>query len=231
VTFWQVAILVFEPPAFLIPAPASVGRALIEHRAQIFRHAAVTLSAAGLGLACSLTLAAFLSGVFVANRLAMKAAMPLVIAFRSAPVVAIAPIVMLLVGRGIGTSIVVVVIISFFPLLVNLMRGLATIETNAVELLRVYGASRSQQLWLLRVPFALPYLFTGLRIAGANALLGAMLSEWITGSQGLGYQILQSGELRELELLWAAVLVAVLIALAVFRATAAAERALVYWRA
>jgi ABC-type nitrate/sulfonate/bicarbonate transport system permease component len=144
--------------------------------------------------------------------------------------VAIAPIVMLLVGRGIGTSVVVVVIISFFPMLVNLLRGLFAIDRNTIELLRVYGASRTQQLRLLRIPFALPFLFTGLRIAAANALLGAMLSEWITGSKGLGYLILRAGELREIEQLWAAVLTIVAIALVIFRATSAGERALLYWK-
>ena len=118
---------------------------------------------------------------------------------------------MLFLGRGINTSMVVVTIVSFFPLLVNLMRGLANADRNAAELLHVYGASRWQQLRYVRVPFALPFLFTGLRIAGANAILGAMLSEWITGSRGLGNLILEASELRETELLWAAVLTSVII--------------------
>ena len=101
---------------------------------------------------------------------------------------------MLFLGRGINTSMVVVTIVSFFPLLVNLMRGLANADRNAAELLHVYGASRWQQLRYVRVPFALPFLFTGLRIAGANAILGAMLSEWITGSRGLGNLILEASE-------------------------------------
>lgn len=227
---WQAAIVAFALPPFIVPSPWSVVLAFGEHYPTLLRQGGVTLGAAALGLSVSLILAALLSMAFVANRLAMQATMPLVIAFRSAPVVAIAPIVMLLVGRGIGTSVVVVVIISFFPLLVNLMRGLAAIDRNTVELLRVYGATRTQQLRLLRIPFALPFLFTGLRVAAANALLGAMLSEWITGSKGLGYLILHAAEMREVELLWAAVLTAVAIALAVFRATSAGERGLVYWR-
>ena len=137
---------------------------------------------------------------------------------------------MLFLGRGINTSMVVVTIVSFFPLLVNLMRGLANADRNAAELLHVYSASRWQQLRYVRVPFALPFLFTGLRIAGANAILGAMLSEWITGSRGLGNLILEAGELRETELLWAAVLTSVIIALGVFWVTSAGERRMLRWR-
>jgi NitT/TauT family transport system permease protein len=159
-----------------------------------------------------------------------QASLPVVIAFRSAPVAAVAPIIMLFLGRGINTSMVVVTIVSFFPLLVNLMRGLANADRNAAELLHVYGASRWQQLRYVRVPFALPFLFTGLRIAGANAILGAMLSEWITGSRGLGNLILEAGELRETELLWAAVLTSVIIALGVFWVTSAGERRMLRWR-
>ena len=83
---------------------------------------------------------------------------------------------------------------------------------------------------LVRIPYALPYLFTGLRIAGSNAILGAMLSEWITGSKGLGNLILESGEMRETELLWAAVLTSVTIALGVFWVTSAGEQKVLHWR-
>jgi ABC-type nitrate/sulfonate/bicarbonate transport system permease component len=132
---------------------------------------------------------------------------------------------MLFVGRDMGTSVVVVVIVSFFPVMVNLMRGLRDADVLALELMHVYGATRWQQIWMVRAPSSLPFLFTGLRVAGANAILGALLAEWITGSPGLGLLILESGDLREVELLWAAVLVTVAIALAVFAVTSAAEKA------
>ena len=124
-----------------------------------------------------------------------------------------------------------VTIVSFFPLLVNLSRGLTSTDRNTLELMHVCGASRWQQLRLVRIPFALPFLFSGLRVAGASSILGAMLSEWITGSPGLGNLILESGEMRETELLWAAVLVSVMIALAVFWLTSAGERRVLRWKA
>lgn len=94
----------------------------------------------------------------------------------------------------------------------------------------LFAAAVASMVVVLRAPFSLPYLFTGLRIARANAILGAMLAEWLTGSRGLGYLILESGELREIELLGAANLTSVSASLLVFAITAAAERSVLHWR-
>jgi ABC-type nitrate/sulfonate/bicarbonate transport system permease component len=230
VAFWQLLVAGLRIPAYLVPGPPAVLHAFLLNWKLIAAHTGFTLSAAALGLAISTMFASAIAVSFSMSRGVAQASLPLVIAFRSAPVAAVAPIIMLFLGRGISTSMVVVTIVSFFPLLVNLMRGLASADRNAAELLHVYGASRWQQLRYVRVPFALPFLFTGLRIAGANAILGAMLSEWITGSKGLGNLILEASELRETELLWAAVLTSVVIALAVFWLTSAGERRMLRWR-
>lgn len=227
---WHLLVAGLRIPAYLVPGPAAVLNAFVVNWKVIATHTGFTLSAAALGLAISTVFASAIAVSFSMSRSVAQASLPLVIAFRSAPVAAVAPIIMLFLGRGISTSMVVVTIVSFFPLLVNLMRGLASADRSAAELLHVYGASRWQQLRYIRIPFALPFLFTGMRIAGANAILGAMLSEWITGSKGLGNLILEASELRETELLWAAVLTSVVIALAVFWLTSAGERRMLRWR-
>ncbi|MGA7489546.1 MAG: ABC transporter permease [Xanthobacteraceae bacterium] len=227
---WHLLVAGLRIPAYLVPGPLAVLDAVAVNWRLLGAHTGFTLSAAALGLAISTVFAATIAMSFSMSRGVAQASLPVVIAFRSAPVAAVAPIIMLFLGRGISTSMVVVTIVSFFPLLVNLTRGLASADRNAAELLHVYGASRWQQLRYVRIPFALPFLFTGLRIAGANAILGAMLSEWITGSKGLGNLILESSELRETELLWAAVLTSVVIALAVFWATSAGEQRMLRWR-
>jgi NitT/TauT family transport system permease protein len=227
---WHLVVTGLRIPAYLMPAPLAVLRAFVVDWKVIATQTGFTLSAAALGLTVSTIFASAIAVSFSMSRSLAQASLPVVIAFRSAPVAAVAPIIMLFLGRGISTSMVVVTIVSFFPLLVGLMRGLASADRNAAELLHVYGASRWQQLRFVRVPFALPYLFTGLRIAGANAILGAMLSEWITGSKGLGNLILEASELRETELLWAAVLTSVVIALGVFWTTSAGEQRMLHWR-
>jgi ABC-type nitrate/sulfonate/bicarbonate transport system permease component len=226
---WHIVVRGFGIPKYLVPVPLEVLDAALKHWRTIASQAGVTLSAAACGLAISTVLATGLAIAFTMSRTIAQTALPMVLVFRSTPVAAVAPIMMLIFGRGISTSMAVVTIVSFFPMLVNMMRGLQGADRNAAELLHVYGATRWQQIRMVRIPYALPYLFTGLRVAGSSAILGAMLSEWITGTKGLGNLILESGELRETELLWAAVLISVTVALAVFWSTSAAERRLLRW--
>jgi ABC-type nitrate/sulfonate/bicarbonate transport system permease component len=230
IVLWAAAIHVFGIPSYLLPTPASVARAAALHPALLAERAGYTLGSAMLGLLISTVLAGGLAVAFLNSRLLARASMPLVVAFRSAPVAAIAPLVMLMTGRGLGTSVVVVTIVSFFPLYVNLMRGLGAPDRNTVELMRVTGATRWQQLRLLRIPYAMPFLFTGLRVAGGTAILGAMLSEWLTGAPGLGMLILDSGDMRQTELLWAATILSVFVALCVFWSTSLCERNFLSWR-
>lgn len=228
---WQLVVTGFGIPKYLVPRPQAVAEAFMTDWHVLATHTGITASSAALGLTVSAIAASAMAVAFSMSRNLAQTSLPIVLIFRSTPVAAVAPIMTLFLGRGIGTSIAVVMIISFFPMLVNLMRGLANADRNAAELLHVYGASRLQQMRLVRIPYALPYLFTGLRVSGTTAILGAMLSEWITGTKGLGKLILDSGEMREIELLWAAVLTSVVLALAVFWTTTAAERTLLRWKA
>ena len=230
VLLWQGAIGFWALPQYIVPTPGSVGQAVAAHWRVLAERAGFTVLSAVLGLLISFVFAATLALAFTASARLARASMPLVLVFRSAPVPAIAPLIMLATGRGIGTSVLVVTIVSFFPLYVNLLRGLSAPDRSAVELMRVLGASRWQQLRLVRLPAAMPFLFTGLRIAAGSAILGALLSEWLTGAPGLGALILNSGDMREVELLWAAVILSVVIALLAFWATSAGERRVLAWR-
>lgn len=227
---WQGLLLVFKVPPYILPSPAAVATAYVTSRATLSARGAYTLWSAFLGLIVSCSLAISLAIAFVTYKNVERASMPLVMVFRSAPVTAVAPLIMLFVGRGIATSIIVVVIVSFFPIMVNMIRGLRSADRCAVEMLHVCGASRWQHIRYVQAPYSLPFLFTGLRIAAANAVLGAMLSEWVTGSPGLGLLILESGVMRDIEVMWAAVLLAVVFALAVFALTSMAEKRFLHWK-
>ena len=227
---WQGIVSGLHVPAYLLPAPAAVFASFVADRRTILSATGFTMAGAGLGLLISTVLAAVFAVAFNRSKRLERATLPLVIAFRSAPVPAIAPLAMLALGRGLSTSVLVVTIVTFFPMLVNLSRGLGAADRNAAELLHVYGATPWQSLRYLRGPAALPFLFTGLRVGGATAILGAMLSEWLTGARGLGNLILDSGEMRETELLWAGVITSVAIALVMFWITSAGERRVLRWR-
>ena len=227
---WQGAILIFKIPPYILPAPTEVWKAFVNNRVILAERAAYTVLSALLGLILSCSLAIGLAISFVTYKTVARASMPVVIAFRSAPVIAVAPLIMLFVGRGLATSVVVIVIVSFFPIMVSMMRGLLSADRSALEMMHVYGASRWQHIRYVRAPYSLPFLFTGLRVAAPSAVLGAMLSEWVTGAPGLGLLILELGVMREIEVLWAAVLTSVAFALVVFALTSLAEKKVLHWK-
>jgi NitT/TauT family transport system permease protein len=227
---WAGAIEVFDIPDYIMPTPWSTLAMMVARWPTILGDAWFTVKVAVAGLLLSTAIALAVASAFTASRTMARTAMPLVIAMRSAPLVAIAPLITLIAGRGFATGVIVVVIASFFPLLVNALRGLSSVSQSTYELMHVLGATKSQILRMVRFPFALPHIFTGVRVASSSAILGAMLAEWLTGQHGIGYLILESADTRDLELLWAAVLVATALAFLSFTATVLAERALSSWR-
>src|ERR1700738_3769985 len=139
IALWQLTVIGFRIPKYLAPLPLDVARSVRENWAVIAAQAGFTLTAAGLGLAASTLFAVGVALSFSMSRNLAQASLPVVMVFRSTPVAAVAPIMMLIFGRGIGTSVAVVTIVSFFPMLINTMRGLQSADRNAADLLHVYG--------------------------------------------------------------------------------------------
>lgn len=220
---WWLVIVAFKVPSYTLPAPLEVGAALRANEVLLARSLMLTLETALSGL-CVSALAAFsLAALFVNYAWIARALMPYAVAIRSVPIVAVAPLITLLWGRGFAAGVVIVVIATFFPIFVNALRGLDSVSESYLELMRVNAASRAKAFWLVRFPFSMPHLFAGFRAAAPVALLGAMLGEWLTGSKGLGYQLLDSMSLQDLPLLWAGMLVSIAAGLIIFWATAASE--------
>jgi len=224
--FWQAVMVVFSIKTYFMPYPGPTWMAMVERWPIIWQNLSHTLLEGLVGLAISIVLATAIAGLCVNSLTFRRATMPFAIAVRSVPIVAIAPLITLIVGRGFFTAVVVVVLATFFPFFVNAMRGFQDTRRTMLELAHVYGATRWQTFFLIRFVFALPHLFAGLRTAAPIAILGAMLAEWLTGSAGIGYLILDSAASRELELLWASILISTIVAMLIFWLTAAAERAL-----
>ncbi len=226
---WEYLINSFDVPAFIMPSPAEVLRSFNSDHERIVEALLFTLRSGAIGLVCATTLALVLAASFAASDLLSRAFLPMVIFVRTAPVLAIAPILILIFGRGVATSVAVVVIVAFFPIMVNALRGFRTVEASMLELMHVCGASRGQVFLKVRLPSSLPFIFTGLRAASASSLLAVMLAEWLSGAPGLGTLILKANSYRELGLLWAAVLTTMATAFAIFATFAAAERRLAKW--
>lgn len=221
---WHALMVWLGIKTYFMPMPLATWQVLIERWPLLKTSLYYTLAEAGVGLVVSLALSVIVAGVCVNSRSFTRATMPFAIAMRSVPIVALAPLITLMVGRGFATGVIVVVICTFFALFVNSMRGFQVTRKSMLELAYVYGASSWQTFFMMRLPFALPHLFAGLRATAPAAVLGAMIAEWLTGSGGLGYLILDSAATRELEQLWAAIIVTTVLAMSIFWLTAEVER-------
>ncbi len=182
-----------EDMRFLLPAPGAVLAAFRDHGSELARATLNTTEGALLGFILAVAISfAFALGLSL-SPLVRVSFYPYLMILQMTPVIVFAPILVLWVGAGIKSVVVITFLICFFPLVVNTTQGLISTDRNLVELFRMYRARRLQELWLLRVPSALPYFFTGLRIAATLAPIGALVGDYTAGSSagnggGLGFQ-------------------------------------------
>jgi NitT/TauT family transport system permease protein len=230
IALWKFAVTAFAVPPYIMPPPEAALAAFMANLGKIGLAVSFTLRNAAAGLVVAFIIAIGLAALFVNSQKVTRAVLPIVIGLRTAPVLAIAPILIMVFGRGIGTAIAVVVIVSFFPIMVNAMKGFSSTRKNALELMHVLGAGPVKTFIKVRFPFALPFIFAGLRSAATSAILSAMLAEWLSGAPGLGTLILDAASYRKNDLLWAAVLVSMLLAYLIFSATTAVEKRFTAWR-
>lgn len=214
----------------LVPSPSEIATALVEDRAILTENALVTLGEviAGFGLAVVLGVAAAI--LLHLNEPVRRATYPLVVASQTIPVIVIAPILVVWFGYGIGPKLAVIALICFFPLAVNTLDGLRSVPGDLIDMMRSLDAGRTRILTDVELPAALPYLFSGAKIAVAVAVIGAVFGEWVGASSGLGYLMLQDNAQLETARLFASVLVLSVIALALFGLVSALERLAIRWR-
>jgi len=150
---------------------------------------------------------------------------PLLLIVRTVPVIAVAPLLVMLWGRAHWNSIGVVALLTFFQIMLAAKRGLQAPTAAIMEMMKANGASFWQTLVKVRIPFAAPYLFTGLRLAAHSAILSAMFAEWLSGAPGLGYLMLDAYSQQNFALMWSAILVSTTVAYLFFTVTIMLERA------
>ncbi len=224
VLIWHALIVTLAVPAYVAPSPQAVWTTLTGEWPRLSQALWFTLRSTLGGMAIALVLALVLAGLFTLSDLLSRAFLPLIVILRTAPILAIAPLLILIFGRGQATSVAVVVMVSFFPMMVNAARGFRSPKANVLELMHVCGADWWQIFLKVRLPFALPYIFTGIRMAAAGAVLSAMLAEWLSGAPGLGTLILEASSFRRLPLMWAGVVLSMAAATTLFFLTVQLER-------
>ena len=185
---------------------------------------AITARDAVIGMVSGSVAAVAAAVVFVLFRGVEQAVMPVAMALRAVPLVAMTPLIALVFGRGLLSVTVIAGIVTFFPVLVNVVLALRAVPASSFDLMRAYGASPSRTLWKVQLPSALPSLFAALRIAAPLALVGALLAEWLTTGQGLGYLMLQSVTTFELDRMWAAVTLVTIASILLYGLISALEQ-------
>jgi ABC-type nitrate/sulfonate/bicarbonate transport system permease component len=207
---WQLLVKGLDLDPFLTRGPLDVWRYVTDpangaERSLLWDAGLVTALDALIGLAGG-TLAALVTAVaFALWRSVEQTLLPIAMALRAVPLVAMTPLIALIFGRGLLAVTVIAGIVTFFPVLVNVSLALRAVPRSALDLMRAYGASPHATLWRVQLPGALPALFAALRVAAPLALVGALLAEWLATGKGLGYLMLASVTTFELDRMWTGV--------------------------
>jgi putative hydroxymethylpyrimidine transport system permease protein len=226
---WEALVRLGAVDELLLPAPTQIAEALWTDRDLLAPDLATTTWEVALGLAAAIAAGAALAVAMHVSPAARRALHPLVIGSQAVPVPVIAPLVVLVLGFGLAPKVLLVALVCFFPVAINLYDGLRDTDADALKLLRSLDATRWQTLRMLEVPSALPATFTGIKVAAAVAVIGAVFAEWSGSDSGLGHALLTANGQLETARAFAATLLLFLLAVALYGAFALLERRVVDW--
>ncbi|HLG45545.1 MAG TPA: ABC transporter permease [Reyranella sp.] len=226
---WWQAVVQFDIKPFIAPSPVAVAHVLVDR----FDILMINLLPTAIEAVCGFLLGNFaaisLATVFVYSRTTEEALFPIAVMVNTIPVVAKAPILVLLLGNGMEPKIAIAAIICFFPTLVNMTRGLRDVRAEQLELMRILSATPREVFFRIRVPNALPYLFSALKIAASTAVIGAIVGEWIGSNIGIGALIIQATYNFDSPLLYATIVVGSTFSALFFGVISLAERSMLRW--
>lgn len=223
---WQALICITDAPRFILPSPLLVATTGWENRALLMDHAGATLGAVLLGLAVGVTLGASTAIVLARFDRLQRLTMPMLVFTQAVPVFALAPVLTLWFGYGLTSKVVMAVLIIYFPVVGAFYDGLLRVPAGLLDLAQTMGASKTRTLWLIRVPYALPSLGTGVKLAAVYAPIGAVIGEWVGSSQGLGYLMLLANGRAKTDLMFASLITLAAMAIALHAAVSHAVRTL-----
>lgn len=224
---WQVATMLSGTSVTVLPSPSDI--LMQSDWVVVLVAASRTVLSTLLGFLVGNVIGLMLAVLITASRTLSDIVYPFAVVVRSVPIVALAPFIILIAGRGAAAAIVVAALIVFFPTLVNVILGLRSVPPEAIELMRVVNASRTFQYARVRIPYALPSFVSALKISAPNAVLGVLTAEWIIGGDGLGRLIVQSWLGLNIPTMWGGVVLAAVVAWALFSVASLAEKLLLGW--
>jgi len=226
---WQLVVMVFGIAEYIFPSPWQIALQFIEFKGALIEAAWKTFWVTMLGFAISIAVGVLLGFLIGSSRLAYTALYPLMVAFNAVPKAAVVPILVVWFGIGLGPGVLTAFLISFFPITVNIATGLATLEPELEDVLRVLGAKRWDVLIKVGLPRSMPYFYGSLKVAITLAFVGTVLAEMTAGDSGIGYLMQTAGSQQRMPLAFAGLVTSGAIAMAMYELFSWIERRTTGW--
>lgn len=229
VVLWQGICSAFGVSEFIFPSPARIAEQTWEHRGTILGHAWRTFWVTMVGFAIAIVVGVLLGFLMGSSRLAYDAMYPLMTGFNALPKAAFVPILVVWFGIGVGPAVLTAFLISFFPIMVNIATGLATLEPELEDVLRVLGAKRWDVLVKVGLPRSLPYFYASLKVAITLAFVGTTVSEMTASNEGIGYLLISAGSSMQMGLAFAGLVVVGIMAMGMYELFSVIEKRTTAW--
>jgi NitT/TauT family transport system permease protein len=226
---WGLIVTVFSVPTYILPSPIAIGAEFIRYYRAILTESLTTLWATMIGFGLALAVGCVLGAIVGTSRLAHKSAYPLLVGFNAIPKSAFVPILVVWFGTGTTPAVLTAFLLSFFPITVNVATGLATIEPELEDVLRVLGAKRLDILLKVGVPRSLPYLFAACKIAITLAFVGTVVSETVASDKGIGYLMMSASSSLRMPLVFAGLVTISVMAVIMYQIFAIIEMRTTRW--
>jgi ABC-type nitrate/sulfonate/bicarbonate transport system permease component len=230
VAAWEILIRVTNAPVYIIPSPSRILQEFTVYWPRLLANGWITLSEVLAGFCCAILIGVPLAILITYSKVAERAIYPIIVSTQTIPKIAIAPLLLAWFGYGITPKIVIVVLLSFFPIVINTVVGLKASTAEMLYLAQSMGASPWQTFWKFRLPQALPFIFAGLKLATVLSVIGAVVAEFIGADKGLGYVIVVSGANFDIARQFTAIISITAIGMSFFAVIQFLERALLPWK-
>jgi NitT/TauT family transport system permease protein len=221
---WEVACIVMKIPDYIVPTPHRVAQKIIESAPLLYTHSLTSMAEIVLGFVLASVCALFCAIAMVHSRRVETILEPFLVVSQVVPKVALAPLFIIWFGHGILPKIIIAMLIAFFPVLVNAVVGLRSIDAEILELMESIAASKRQTFWRVRLPNSLPYIFPALKVAALLSIVGAMVGEFVGSDRGLGYLMIIGDVNLDTDLLFASLVVVTVFGMIVYAVIEAFEK-------
>lgn len=231
VLIWQLYIVLFNVPAYMFPTPKNVGTSLIDlvvSQNALF-HFSVTLSEVLIGFVLGTLLGLIMGYLITKVRILEEALMPYILMAQTAPKIALAPLLVIWFGLGLLSKVVLIISMVFFPVMLGMIFGMRSISYNLKCLMQITGLNHWQKIFQVELPHSLPFIFSGLKIGIVQAVIAAIVSEWIAGDSGLGFMLVFNSTTYNSAGLFATIIYTIILGILYYQLIQFLENKLLFW--